>query len=78
MTQINVQDAGVKLSHLVELLEAQAEDKIFLVRGNIPVAQITLLPLKGRRIGVADGKFTVPDDFDSWDKEIEESFGGIL
>ena len=78
MTQIDVQDAGVKLSRLVELLETDEEDRIFLLRGDIPVAQITLLPLRRRRIGVAEGKFTVPDDFDLWDREIEEAFEGTL
>ena len=28
-----------------------------------------------KRIGVAEGKFKVPDEFDLWDKEIEETFG---
>ncbi len=78
MTQIDVQDAGVKLSRLVELLETDEEDRIFLLRGDIPVAQITLLPLRRRRIGVAEGKFTVPDDFDLWDREIEAAFEGVL
>ena len=78
MTQINVQDAEVKLSSLVELLETREEDRIFLVSDGCPVAQITLLPIKGQRIGAAEGKFTVPDDFDMWDKEIEGTFEGAL
>ena len=39
---------------------------------------MTLIPQKSvsKRIGIAEGKFTVPDDFDSWDQEVEEMFGG--
>ena len=78
MTQINIQDAGAELSRVLELLETEEEDRIFLLRGDIPVAQITLIPTQNRRIGVAEGKFTVPDDFDLWDREIEEAFEGTL
>ena len=36
-----------------------------------------LIPEKSasKQIGVAEGKIKVPDEFDMWDKEIEESFG---
>lgn len=30
-----------------------------------------------KRIGVAEGKFKVPDEFDAWDQEIEEMFDCI-
>ena len=30
------------------------------------------------RIGAAEGKFKVPDEFDAWDKEVEEMFGGEI
>ena len=30
---------------------------------------------KVKRIGVAEGKIKIPDDFDKWDSEIEEMFG---
>ena len=30
-----------------------------------------------RKIGIADGKFTVPDDFDDEDEEINKMFGVI-
>ena len=36
-----------------------------------------LIPEKSasKQIGVAEGKIKVPDEFDMWDKEIEEMFG---
>ena len=39
---------------------------------------LVLRPQRCRRIGIAEGKFVVPDDFDLWDKEIEGMFGGML
>ena len=38
---------------------------------------MVLIPEKkaDKRIGLAEGKFKIPDDFDKWDKEIEEMFG---
>ena len=29
---------------------------------------------KTKRIGAAEGRFTIPDNFDAWDDEIEELF----
>ena len=39
---------------------------------------MTLIPKAPykKRIGIAEGKFKIPDEFDAWDKEIEEMFGG--
>ena len=78
MTQVNVLDTDVSLSRLVELLETQKENEILLARDGKPVAQITLIRPKGPRIGVAKGKFTVPDDFGEWDREIEEMFDKMV
>lgn len=49
-----------------------------LARNGTAVAQMTLIPKSSekKRIGIAEGKFKVPDEFDKWDKEIEEMFGG--
>ena len=78
MTQINMLEVKDGLPELVKMLETKQEDVIYLVRNGIAVAQMTLIPNKpvSKRIGVAEGKFKVPDEFDSWDKEVEEMFGG--
>ena len=78
MTQVNMFEAKTDLSKLVRLLETREEDVIYLARNNKIVAEIKLhqdVPAT-KRIGVAKGKLKVPDDFDRWDKEIEEMFGG--
>ncbi len=80
MTQVNMLEAKTDLSKLVKMLETKQEDVIYLARNGKAVAQMTLIPPKNadKRIGVAEGKFKIPDDFDSWDKEIEEMFSEKL
>lgn len=80
MIQVNMLEAKSDLSRLVKLLQSKQEEVIYLVRNGTAVVQMTLIPKKpaNRRIGVAEGKFRVPDDFDKWDKEIEDMFGGEI
>ncbi len=77
MTQINMMETKTDLSKLVRMLETRQEDVIYFVRNGTAVAQMTLIPEKKskKRIGVAEGKFKVPEEFDVWDKEVEEMFG---
>ncbi|MDO5424023.1 MAG: hypothetical protein Q4F41_09885 [Eubacteriales bacterium] len=77
MIQVNMLEAKSDLSKLVKLLETKQEEVIYLARNGTAVVQMTLIPKKpaNKRIGVAEGKFKVPDDFDKWDKEIEDMFG---
>ena len=79
MVQANMLEAKTELSRLVKLLETHQEDVVYIARNNVPVVQMTLvdLPPKGPRIGVAEGAFTVPDDFDAWDDEIEAMFEAL-
>lgn len=74
MTQVNMLEAKSDLSKLVKMLESQQEDVIYLARNGTPVAQLTLIPKKNaeKRIGVAEGKFKIPDEFSAWDKEVED------
>ena len=78
MAQVNVLEDKTDLSKLVNLLETKQEEVIYLEKNGVTVAQMTLIPKKTvrKRIGVAEGKFKIPDEFDSWDKEVEEMFGG--
>lgn len=65
-------EAKTDLSKLIRMLETKQEDVIYLARNGKAVVQMTLIPKKltQKRIGVAEGKFKVPDAFDAWDKEI--------
>lgn len=80
MIQVNMLEAKSDLSKLVKLLESKQEEVIYLARNGTAVVQMTLIPKKSanRRIGVAEGKFKVPDEFDKWDKEVEDMFGGEI
>ena len=80
MIQVNMLEAKTDLSKLVRMLETKQEDIIYLARNGTAVAQMTLISKETsqKRIGVAEGKFKVPEEFDSWDKEIEEMFEGGL
>lgn len=80
MTQVNMLEAKTNLSKLINMLETKQEDVIYLARNGTAVVQMTLIPHEPtkKRIGVAEGKFKVPDEFDAWDKEIEDMFGGEI
>lgn len=80
MTQVNMLEAKTDLSKLVKMLETKQEDVIYLARNGTAVVQMTLIPKNQgqKRIGVAEGKFKVPETFDKWDKEVEEMFGGEI
>lgn len=80
MTQVNMLEAKTDLSRLVKMLETKQEEVIYLARNGTAVVQMTLIPKKpdSKRIGVAEGKFKVPDEFNTWDKELEEMFGGEI
>lgn len=73
-------EAKSDLSRLVKLLETKQEEVIYLARNGTAVVQMTLIPKKpvSKRIGAAEGKFKIPDEFDQWDKEVEDMFGGKL
>ncbi len=80
MAQVNIVEEKIDFLKLVNLLETRQEEVIYLEKNGVAVAQLTLIPKKvaGKRIGVAEGKFKVPDEFDSWDKEVGEMFGGEI
>ena len=73
MMQINVKEAKTNLSKLLKLVETKSQDEIFISRNGKPVAK--LVPVKevsvSNRIGIAEGKFDVPDDFDAGNDDIE-------
>lgn len=80
MTQVNIYEAKTELSKLVRSLETGEENVIFIARNGKPIVQMTLLPHQdpAKRVGAGRGKFTIPDDFDKWDSEIENMFEGEL
>lgn len=77
MIKVDIQEAKDDLSRLVKLLETRQEDVVYLTRNGFPLVQLTLIPqdIPVKRIGVAEGRFRVPDEFAQWDGEIEDMLG---
>ena len=70
--QVGVFEAKTDFSRLIRLVESKREESITVARNGRPVAKIVPYdnaPVS-KRIGVAKGKFEVPDDFDAGNEEI--------
>ena len=80
MTQVNMLEAKCNLSKLVKDLEQHEEDAVYIARDGKPVVMMVRIPPResAGRFGIAEGKFTVPEEFDSWDNEIAEMFEDTL
>ena len=74
---VNVTEAKEQLYELLGLLADGEENQIVITRKGRPVAKIMdyyAVP-SSKRIGIAEGKFTVADDWDKEDHEIAKLFG---
>jgi prevent-host-death family protein len=78
MTIVNMLEAKSSLSRLVEAVENGTETEIIIARNGKPAARLVPLqaPRQGQRIGIAEGKFVLPDDFDADNELIEAMFNG--
>lgn len=77
MSYVNMHEAKTRLSQLVEAIESGAETQITIARNGHPVALLVPVPAKKPiRLGLARGKFEVPDDWDADDELIEKLFYG--
>jgi prevent-host-death family protein len=76
MNAVNILDAKSSLSRLVAAVESGAEAEVTIARNGRPVAR--LVPVKpirtGKRIGVAKGKFVVPENIDADEDAIAALF----
>ena len=80
MTQVNMLEAKTDLSRLVRLLETKQEEVVYVARNGKIVVDMRLHQEEpvSKRIGIAEGLFKVPDDFDQWDEEVLSMFGGEI
>jgi len=82
MRTINIHEAKTHLSRLVD--EAENGDSFIIAKAGKPKVQVTALggepPQPRRLIGALKGKFSLPENFDEidrqLDKEIERMFLG--
>ena len=79
MPTVNMLEAKTTLSKLVEAVESGSESEIIIARNGKPAAR--LVPMgkakANRRIGIAKGKFVMPDDWDADNEEIAKLFHGL-
>ena len=63
MKKVNIYEAKTRLSQLVE--EAASGRDVVIARAGRPVARLTRLARTAgkRRLGILDGRFRIPDDF---------------
>lgn len=78
MPPINMLQAKSSLSRLVEAIEQGREREIIIARNGRPAAK--LVPVDtvpaGKRIGIAKGRFKVPDSIDAHNDEVARLFQG--
>ena len=78
MQPVNMLEAKSTLSRLVQAVEEGREPEIVIARNGRPVAR--LVPLErapvARRLGVARGRFTVPESIDTHNAEVAALFLG--
>lgn len=76
MQSVNMLQAKSSLSRLVEAIEQGAKREIVIARNGRPAAK--LVPINaapaGKRIGVAKGKFKVPDNIDASNEDVAGLF----
>lgn len=78
MEVVNMLEAKSSLSRLVDAIATGRDREIILARNGRPAAKLVPVdePQAGQRIGVAKGKFEVPDDIDAHNDEVARLFSG--
>ena len=78
MHTVSLFDAKTHLSRIVEELLTGREDSVVVSRRGLPVVKI--VPIRktdsSKRIGVARGRFEVPDNIDALNPAISDLFSG--
>ena len=77
MTTVNMLEAKSSLSRLVEAVESGAEREIIIARNGKPAARLVAIRTgsSGKRLGVARGKFKVPENIDAHNEDVARLFG---
>lgn len=75
MHTVNILEAKTHLSRLVEDIASGNESVIIIARNRKPVAQLVPIAAKPAiKLGLAKGKFTVPDNIDVDNQDIAALF----
>jgi prevent-host-death family protein len=78
MSSINMLQAKSSLSRLVEAIELGETREIVITRNGRPAAKLVSMDATstGKRIGIAKGKFKVPNSIDRHNAEVARMFLG--
>ncbi len=76
MQSVNMLEAKSSLSRLVDAIERGVETEVIIARNGRPAARLVPLasPRAGKRLGVAAGRFVVPDSIDLSNPLVEQLF----
>lgn len=77
MNAVNMLEAKSSLSRLVDAVESGAQTEIVIARNGRPAAKLVAISARPAsvRIGVAKGRFDVPDDIDAHNADVARLFG---
>jgi len=77
MSTVNMLEAKTSLSRLVDAVERGLEREVIIARNGRPAAKLVPYrsPVAGQRLGVAKGRFVVPDSIDGSNAEVARLFG---
>ena len=74
--KINTAEAKNRFSEIIRLLQTKQEEEILIAnRGTVIVRMVLFDDAPKRRLGLAKGKWEIPDDIDECNDEIAEMFG---
>jgi prevent-host-death family protein len=80
MRTINIHQAKTHLSRLVD--EAEQGDSFIIAKAGKPKVLVTRLDAQPahekRRLGFMEGMYTIPDDFDEIDKQLDKEIEALM
>lgn len=77
MQYINLYHAKASFTQLVEKIESRKKEGYIIVKNGQPAAKLVALSKQPKkRLGIAEGKFIVPDTIDQDNESITELFEG--
>jgi len=72
---VNISEAKTNLSKLIDMVYHGEE--VIIAKNNSPIVELVIhKPKRVVKLGLLEGKFTVPDDFNDEDEEINQMFYG--
>ena len=78
MQTVNMLEAKTTLSRLVESVESGETEAVIIARNGRPAAKLVAIDAatEQKRLGIAKGKFVVPESIDAHNAEVARLFVG--